>query len=160
MCTKNGLATNLPCLQGLRVLVVDNNVDCCDLIELLLRFYGVEVRKAFVAQQALKIFIEWQPDILVSEVALPEVDGFTLVQQARTITAERGKELLVIAVTAYITEELRQLALSSGFDWWFTKPLDLNNFLTVLACWAIALLSSAITQKGLSSFVNHSYVSF
>lgn len=122
---------NFPFLRGLRVLVVDNNVDCCDVIELLLKFYGVEVRKAFLAQEALKIFVEWQPDILVSDIALPEVDGFTLVKQARTIATDREKALLIIAVTAYSSEEMRQLALSSGFDFWFTKPLDFNNFVAV-----------------------------
>ncbi len=130
-------AINLPFLKGQRVLIVDNNVDSCDLIELLLRFYGVEVRKAFSAQEALKILLEWQPDILVSDVALPEIDGFVLVRQARTIAAERGKALLIIAVTAYINEETRQLALSSGFDCWFTKPLNLNDFVTVLSCLVI-----------------------
>lgn len=131
-------------LQGLRVLVVDNNVDCCDLIELLLQFYGVEVRKSCLVQQALEILVEWQPDILVSEIVLPKVDGISLIQQAKTIAAERKKELLSIAVTAYIGEERCQPALSSGFDFWFAKPLDLNDFVTVLAYWAIDQLSPAI----------------
>lgn len=124
---------NIPFLQGLRVLVVDNNADCCDLLELLLRFYGVETRKAFLAHEALKILVEWQPDILISEIALPEVDGFTLVQQARIITAGRKKVLSIIAITASISKKMRQFALSSGFDFWFTKPLDLNDFIKVLA---------------------------
>ncbi|MBE9166677.1 response regulator [Pleurocapsales cyanobacterium LEGE 06147] len=153
MYKNDGLVINLPFLQGLRVLVVDNNVDCCDLIELLLQLYGVEVRKAFLAQQALKIFVEWQPDILVSDVALPEVDGLTLVQQARTISATRGKVLLGIAVTGYINEETRQLALSGGFDFWFTKPLDLNDFVTVLVYSAIERFLFAITHRTSSNFV-------
>ncbi|MGL5877385.1 MAG: response regulator, partial [Xenococcaceae cyanobacterium] len=114
------------------MLIVDNNVDCCDTIELLLQLYGIEVRKAFLAQQALKICVEWQPDILVSDNALPSISGFALVRQARAIAAEREKVLLVIAVTAYVSENIRQLALSSGFDFWFTKPLYLNDFVTVL----------------------------
>jgi CheY-like chemotaxis protein len=135
-------------------------LDCCDLIEWLLRFYGVEVRKAFLAQEALKILVEWQPDILVSDVALPEVDGFALVRQARTIAAERRKSLLIIAVTAYISEEMRQLALSGGFDFWFTKPLNLNNFVTVLAYSAIDQFLSAIALGNGSNLVENSYLSF
>ncbi|MGB3755451.1 MAG: response regulator [Rivularia sp. (in: cyanobacteria)] len=129
----NLFAVNLPLLQGLRVLVVDKSVDCCDLLELQLGLYGVEVRKAFLAQEAVKIFLEWQPDILVSNIGLAEVDGFTLAQQIRTIAAERRQALLIVATTTYISEEMRQYALSNVFDLWFTKPLDINHFLTVLA---------------------------
>jgi len=156
----NRFVTDFPFLQGLRVLVVDNHVDSCDAIELLLQMYGVEVRKAFLAQEALKILVEWQPDILVSDIALPEVDGFTLVRQTRTITAKREKVLLVIAVTAYISEEMRQRALSGGFDWWFTKPLAFNDFLSVLAYWAIARFPSFITRRILINIANNHYLSF
>jgi CheY-like chemotaxis protein len=80
MYPNNGLSTNFSSLQGLRVLVVDGNVDCCDLIKLLLQLYGVEVQTAFSVQQALKIFRQWQPDILVSDITLPQEDGFALIQ--------------------------------------------------------------------------------
>jgi two-component system, OmpR family, response regulator len=160
MDKNNRFFDNFPFFQGLRVLVVDNNVDCCDLIEFMLQIYGVEVRKALLAQEALKILVEWQPDILVSDVALPEVDGFALVRQARTIAAERGKALLIIAVTAYISEEMRQIALSSGFDFWFTKPLNLNDFVTVLAYAAIANLASTFFQRTWSNVANNSCLSF
>ena len=69
MYLDNGFPTNLPSLQGLRMLVVDNNIDTCDLMTLLLQPYGVEVQTAFLVQQALEVFVQWQPDILVSEVA-------------------------------------------------------------------------------------------
>jgi two-component system, OmpR family, response regulator len=160
MPTKNGFVTNLLGLQDLKILVVDNHIDSCDLIELLLAFYGVRVKKAFLAKQALEIFGTWEPDILITEIALPEVDGFTLVRQARAIAVEREKVLLVIAVTAYISEEMRQLALSTGFDYWFTKPLNLDNFVAGLAYYAGYKFSSAMTQTFLSSLVNHRDVSF
>ncbi len=154
MYENNGFNTNFLCLQGLRVLVVDNNVDCCDLIELLLQSYDVEARKAFSAQQALDILTAWQPDILVSDIALPKVGGFALARQAKTLSAKRGKELLiVIAVTAYINEKMRQLAFSSGFDFWFTKPLELNKFLTVLVYSAIKQSSSTFFHKASTSNV-------
>ncbi|MGF1541979.1 MAG: response regulator [Pleurocapsa sp.] len=160
MAIKDGFVTNLLGLQDLKILVVDNHIDSCDLIELLLAFYGVRVKKAFLAKQALEIFGTWQADILITEIALPDVDGFALVQQAKAIAVEREKVLLVIAVTAYINDNVRQLALSSGFDYWFTKPLNLDNFVAGLFYCAGYKFSSAITQKSLSSFVNHSYISF
>lgn len=129
--------TNLISLQGLRLLVVDNHVDSCDLIAMLLQPYGVEVKAVFLAQQALKLIVQWQPDVLVSEIALPNEDGFALIQHVRTLTGPWGKVVPVIAVTAYVTEEMRQRVLASGFDQWLTKPLDLDAFVAVLASLAI-----------------------
>ena len=140
--------TNYPSLQGLRVLVVDNNIDFCDLMTLLLQSYGVEVQTASLAQQALEIFGQWQPDVLVSEIALPKEDSYALIQQVRTKAGERGEVVLAIAVTDYANEKMLQRALSAGFDLLFTKPLDLDEFIAVLACLAICQQSSyAIAQR-------------
>ncbi len=133
MYLNNRFPTNLPSLQGLRILVVDNNINSCDLMTAILQSYDVEVKTAFLAQQALKIFMQWQPDVLVSEIALPHEDGFALIRQVRKLTREQGKEALAIAVTAYVTDNTRQRALSAGFNLWFTKPLNFDDFLTVLA---------------------------
>lgn len=140
--------TNLPSLQGLRMLVVDNNIDSCDLMTALLQPYGMKVRVAFLVQEALTIFVQWQPDVLVSEIALPNEDGFALIRQVRTLTGMRGKEVLALAVTAYATQEIQKRALSAGFDLWFTKPLDFDEFLGVLSCLLICQQSSyAIAQR-------------
>ncbi len=148
MYLNNGFPTNLPSLKGLRVLVVDNNADSGDLMTLMLQPYGVEVQVASLAQQALEIFVQWQPDVLMSEIALPEEDGFALIRQVRTKAGERGKEALAIAVTAYVTEQTRQRALSAGFDLWFTKPLHFDEFVAVLGCLAICQQSLyAIAQR-------------
>lgn len=148
MHLNNGFPTHLPSLQGLRILVVDNNIDSCDLMTMMLQPYGVEVQVAFFVQQALEIFVQWQPDVLVSEIALPKEDGYALIRQVRTLTTARGKEALAIAVTAYATEQTRQRALSAGFDLWFTKPLNFDEFLAVLACLSICQQSSyAIAQQ-------------
>lgn len=156
MYLDNGFPTNLPSLQGLRMLVVDNNIDTCDLMTLLLQPYGVEVQTAFSVQQALEVFVQWQPDILVSEVALPEEDGFALIRQVRTLTAARGKEVLALAVTGYVTEDTKKRALSAGFDLWFTKPLNFDEFLAVLSCLVICQQSSyAIVQRILGNVLRH-----
>jgi two-component system OmpR family response regulator len=132
MYSNNKFPSHSICLQGLRVLVVDNHADSCDLIALLLQPYGVEVKTASLAEQALKLLAQWRPNVLVSEIALPEVNGFALVQSVRTQTGHWGRGVPVIAVTASVTEEIRQRALSSGFDQWLTKPLDLDEFIVVL----------------------------
>lgn len=153
MYTNNEFPTNFSSLQGLRVLVVDDNVDFCHLITLLLQPYGVEVQKAFSVQQALDIFRQWQPDVLVSDIGLPKEDGFALIQQVRTKAGERGEVVLAIAVTGYTHEKMLQHALSAGFDLLFTKPLDFDEFLAVLGCLVICQQSSyAIAQRILGHF--------
>jgi two-component system, OmpR family, response regulator len=140
--------TYISFLQGLRVLVVDDNVDCCDLITSLLQPYGIEVQTAFSAQQALEIFGQWQPHVLVSDIAMPKEDGCALIEQVRTKAGEQGKVVLAIAFTGYVNENMLQRALLAGFDLCFTKPLDFDEFLAVLAYFAICQRSSyAIAQR-------------
>lgn len=129
-------------LQRLRVLVVDNNIDSRNLVTLLLQLYQVEVKTVPLSELALKLFVQWQPDVLVSELALPEKDGFALIHQLRTQTGDRGRMVLAIAVTGHATEEIQRQALSSGFDVWFTKPLDLDAFI-------VAVASASVRQRSL-----------
>jgi two-component system, OmpR family, response regulator len=148
MYPNNRFLNNLSSLQGLRVLIVDDNVDFCDLMTMLLQIYGVEVQQAFSVRQALEIFEQWQPDVLVSDIGLPMEDGYALIQQVRTNTRNLGKVVLAIAVTGYADEKMLQRTLSAGFDLWFTKPLDIDEFLAVLCCLAICQQSSyAIAQR-------------
>ena len=132
MYLNNGFSSNLSSLQGLRVLVVDNNADCRILLSLLLQWYGVEVQTASSVKLALEIFEQWQPDVLVSDIAFPGEDGYALIQQVRS-KGGRGKLVLAIVVTGYDCENMSQRALRCGFDLWFTKPLDLDEFVAVLA---------------------------
>jgi two-component system, OmpR family, response regulator len=156
MYINNGFLTNLPSLQGLRILVVDNNIDSCNLMTVMLQPYDVEVKAAFLVQQALEIFVQWQPDVLVSEIALPKEDGYALIRQVRKLTRERGKEALAIAVTADASEQTRRRTLSAGFDLWFTKPLNFDEFFAVLDCLAICQQSSyAIAQRILGNVLRH-----
>ncbi|MBD2449008.1 response regulator [Nostoc sp. FACHB-152] len=148
MYPSNRFLNNLSSLQGLQVLIVDDNVDFCDLMTILLQLYGVEVRQAFSVPQALEIFEQWQPYIVVSDIGLPKEDGYALIQQVKSKAKELGQVVLAIAVTGYDDEEMCQQGLSAGFDLWFTKPLDMDEFVAVLARLAICQQSSyAIAQQ-------------
>ncbi|MBD2240770.1 response regulator [Aulosira sp. FACHB-113] len=160
MYPSNRFLNNLSALQGLQVLIVDNNVDCCDLMMILLQLYGVEVKQAFSVPQALEIFEQWQPYIVVSDISLPNEDGYALIQKVKSKAKERGQVVLGIAVTGYADEKMRQRGLSTGFDLWFTKPLDIDEFVVMLACLAIYQQSSdAIAQPILSHVPRHSDLS-
>jgi CheY-like chemotaxis protein len=129
-------------LQGLRVLFVDDNVDFCDLIALTLQLYGVELRTAFSVKEALEIFMQWQPDVLVSDIALPEEDGFALIQQVRRLKGELGKWVPAIAMIGCITEQMHQRTLLAGFDLGLPKPVALDELVAVLGIFAIRQQSS------------------
>jgi two-component system, OmpR family, response regulator len=161
MYTDNKSPTNLSSLKGLRVLVVDNNIDYCDLIKVLLQTYGVLVQTAFLARQALEIFRQWEPDVIMSDIALPYEDGYTLIQQVRTKAGEKGEAVLAIAVTGYADEKMLQYALNTGFDLWFIKPLDFDEFLTILACLVICQQSSyTVAQQILGNMSRHRRINF
>ncbi|MCC5627252.1 response regulator [Nostoc sphaeroides CHAB 2801] len=156
------IPSNYSSLQGLRVLLVDDNVDFfCSLMTLLLQLYGVEVQTAFSVQQALEIFEQWQPDVLVSDIALSKKNCYALIQQVRTKVGERGEVVLAIAVTGYANKNMLQRALCAGFDLWFTKPLDFDEFFAVLTCLAICQQSSGaiIAQRILDHVPKHADLS-
>jgi len=111
-------------LKGLRVLVVDDEADARELMRIVLRSSGAEVMSAASAEEAFEQVEQWHPDILVSDIGLPDVDGYALIQKLRTLEAERGWSIPALAVTAYARAEDRTRALSSGFQMHVAKPLE------------------------------------
>jgi PAS domain S-box-containing protein len=111
-------------LTGLRVLTVDDDPDACDLITTLLAEYGAEVLTMQSAAAALENFETFQPNVLVSDIGMPDMDGYMLLQQVRALSPEEGGQIPAIAVTAYAREEDRCDALDNGFQRHIAKPLD------------------------------------
>lgn len=111
-------------LQGIRVLVVDDEADARELLATILRQSGAEVKTADSAAMALTVLTEWQPNILVSDIGMPDEDGYELMRQVRTLTPERGGKIPAVALTAYARFEDRLRALSVGYQMHVAKPLD------------------------------------
>jgi signal transduction histidine kinase/DNA-binding response OmpR family regulator len=111
-------------LTGLRVIAVDDDPDACNLITTLLTEYGAEVLTLTSATEALETFESFQPDVLVSDIGMPDMDGFMLLQKVRALRPEQGGQIPAIAVTAYAREEDRRNALERGFQDHMAKPLD------------------------------------
>lgn len=109
-------------LQQINVFVVDDDPDTRDLLRFMLEEEGAIVTVATNAKEALSLLAEQLPAILVSDVAMPEMDGFQLIQQVRGLP--QGAELPAIALTAYAREEDRLQAINSGFNDYLTKPVD------------------------------------
>ncbi|MBN3885337.1 MAG: PAS domain-containing protein [Nostoc sp.] len=111
-------------LTGIRVLTVDDDPDARELLTVLLTEYGAKVLTVASATEVLANLESFQPDVLVSDIGMPEVDGYSLIQQIRTLTPEKGGEIPAIALTAYARVEDSQRAITSGYQRHVTKPLD------------------------------------
>ncbi|MBW4496956.1 MAG: PAS domain S-box protein [Oscillatoria princeps RMCB-10] len=111
-------------LTGVRVLVVDDEADTRELLGVILQHYGAEVRAAASVRQTLEVLQEWKPDVLVSDIGMPEEDGYSLIRQLRALEGERGERLPAAALTAYAREEERRRALEAGFQTHIPKPVE------------------------------------
>jgi nitrogen-specific signal transduction histidine kinase/CheY-like chemotaxis protein len=97
-------------LTGIRVLAVDDDPDARELLTVLLAQYGAKVLTVASAASVLANLESFQPDVLVSDIGMPEVDGYSLIKQIRTLTPEKGGQIPAIALTAYAREDDQQRA--------------------------------------------------
>ncbi|XGV98540.1 MAG: PAS domain S-box protein [Leptolyngbya sp. BL-A-14] len=124
-------------LTGFRVLAVDDEPDARELLNILLAQYGAEVLTVTSAAEVLIALESFKPDALVSDIGMPEIDGYTLIRQIRALPAEKGGQIPAIALTAYAREEDYQRAIANGYQQQITKPLDpqqlVHALITLLA---------------------------
>ena len=103
-------------LDGLIILIVDDEPDTRELLRQGLEYCGATVRVAESAAEALKALANEVPDILISDIGMPNVDGYDLIRQVRTLQTEEGRRVAAIALTAYTRVEDRLHALRAGYD--------------------------------------------
>jgi PAS domain S-box-containing protein len=123
----------LPPLVGMRVLAVDDDADTLEMLSLFLRRAGAEVAGAATADAALEALGRFRPDVLVADIAMPEVDGYELLRRVRALGAERGGLTPAVAVTAYAGEADRARALRSGFQAHLPKPVEPDALIQAVA---------------------------
>ncbi|HXG67219.1 MAG TPA: PAS domain S-box protein [Blastocatellia bacterium] len=120
-------------LEGLRVLVVEDEKDSRELVTAMLRECAAEVRAVATVEEALRAFGQWRPDVLVSDVEMPGEDGYSLIRKVRALAAEQGGQTPSLALTAHARTEDRLRALSAGFDAHVAKPVRLAELVAVIA---------------------------
>ncbi|HEU0035135.1 MAG TPA: response regulator [Kofleriaceae bacterium] len=113
-----------PQLRGLRVIAVDDERDANELLHAVLATSGVEVTTATSAAQVLELLPRIRPDVLISDIGMPDVDGYDLIQQVRRLPADDGGRVPAVALTAYARSQDRARAFLAGFDVYLTKPID------------------------------------
>ncbi|MEO6863228.1 MAG: response regulator, partial [Microcoleus sp.] len=111
-------------LSGIRVLAVDDDADARDLVVFLLEDCGASVTAVSNAADALVALTVSVPDLLLSDIGMPDTDGYMLLRQVRALPADRGGVVPAIAITAYAGEIDYQQALAAGFQRHISKPFD------------------------------------
>ena len=112
-----------PSLDGLRLLIVDDEVDFRELVTTMLGHYGAVVKAAASAGEALVYLENWKPDVLVADIGMRDEDGYGLIRKVRALSADRGGSTPAVALTAYARAEDRLRALSAGYHIHLAKPI-------------------------------------
>jgi signal transduction histidine kinase len=120
-------------VAGLRILVVDDEEDARELLHALLVHEKAEVRTASSSREAFALLREDPPDVLLSDIGMPEEDGYTLIERVRALPASEGGRTPAVALTAYARSEDRTRSLRKGFNHHVAKPVDAQELLAAIA---------------------------
>ena len=133
MVEQNEIESSLKTPQAfekVRVLVVDDSLDIVRTCALLLQHSGFDVRTASNGWGALKVAVEFHPQVALLDVGLPDLDGYEVASRLRADFALQAMTL--IAITAYGTEDNRRRAEAAGFDHYLVKPVHLHDLLPLI----------------------------
>jgi PAS domain S-box-containing protein len=120
-------------LQGTKILVVDDDDNTRELLVFLLELQGAEVLAATGAKEAIVKLSQFQPDVLLSDIGMPDVDGYMMMQQIRSLPMEQGGSVPAIALTAYAGEIDYQRAITVGFQRHIAKPIEPQVLIQAIA---------------------------
>ncbi|ARV63009.1 ATPase [Nostocales cyanobacterium HT-58-2] len=128
-------------LNGVRVLVVDDEADTRDFLVTVLQQCQAEVKAVGSAQEALDTIAQWKPDVLVSDIGMPEEDGYSLIRKVRSrertgdtsLCSQPGRKIPAAALTAYARPEDRMRAIQEGYQLHLPKPVEPAELATVVA---------------------------
>ena len=132
--TKGGVLVGpAPNLAGVRVLIIDDDADTRSLLRMVLEQCGAEVRDAGSARLGLNAAKDWKPSVVVSDIGMPEEDGYKFIQDFREWERQEGTWTPAVALTAYARAEDRLRALASGYQIHVAKPIEPVEFAFVVA---------------------------
>jgi len=111
-------------LSGLRILAIDDEPDARALLEAVLSQCGADVKTAASSEEGLEIIKGWRPNVIVSDIGMPEEDGYRFIRRVRALPPEEGGDTPAAALTAYARAEDRLRVLSSGYQTHLPKPIE------------------------------------
>ena len=118
-------------LSNIRIVVVDDDDDTRNLLRFFLEHCGAQPTVASNGQEALELIRKLRPDLLISDLAMPHMDGYELMKKVRNLEEEIGS-LPAIACYAYARAEDRDRARKAGFNAHVEKPVDLDQLVTTI----------------------------
>jgi len=127
----NGLENHS--LDGLRVLLVDDEAEAREIISTVMARTGAEVTACQSASEALAKLSEWKPDVILSDIAMPDEDGYSFIGKVRSLPREKGGETPAAALTAYARDIDRRQALAAGYQMHIAKPIGATQLVTMVA---------------------------
>ena len=122
--TQSPLAGESLSLSGINVLVVDDELDARELIKRILTHGRANVMTAASAREGLELLKSEKPDVLISDIGMPDKNGYQFIQEVRTLPAESGGKTPAIALTAFARPEDKISAMNAGFQEYLTKPVE------------------------------------
>jgi len=120
-------------LDGLRILLVDDDREALDLASVILSTAGAAVATCTSAVDAVAQVQQWRPDVLVSDIEIPDEDGYALIRRVRALEPERGGRTPAVALTAYGGIQDRMQSLTAGFSMHVPKPVNPDELTTIIA---------------------------
>jgi PAS domain S-box-containing protein len=120
-------------LEDLRVLVVDDDRDTLDFLITALEESGARVTSATSVQDAIATLKQFTPDVLVSDIGMPQADGYSLIRQVRACQSHQVAQIPAVALTAYARDEDKKQALDAGFHMHVSKPVEPAKLIAVVA---------------------------
>ncbi len=120
-------------LNGVRVLVVDDEPDTLETVETVLSRCGADVHTAATVEAALDEVTRWHPDLVVSDIGMPGEDGYSLIARLRALGPAAGGNVPAIALTAYARVEDRLRVLTAGFQMHVPKPIEPAELVAVIS---------------------------
>lgn len=120
-------------LDGLRVLLVDDEPEARQIISTVITRTGAEVQACTCASEALAKLVEWKPDVILSDIAMPDEDGYSFIGKVRSLPRDKGGETPAAALTAYARDIDRRQALAAGYQMHIAKPIGASQLVTMIA---------------------------
>ncbi|HEU4931639.1 MAG TPA: ATP-binding protein [Pyrinomonadaceae bacterium] len=120
-------------LDGLRVLLVDDEPEAREIISTVITRTGAEVEACKSAHEALAKLAEWKPDVILSDIAMPDEDGYSFIGKVRSLPRDKGGETPAAALTAYARDVDRRQALAAGYQMHIAKPIGASQLVTMIA---------------------------
>jgi PAS domain S-box-containing protein len=131
-------------LNGIKLLLVDDEIDTCEMITTAFKQCGTNVKFVTSAPEALMCLDEWTPDILIADISMPQMDGYELIRQVRKRESRAGKKSIpAIALTAMARVEDRIKAMTAGFQMHVAKPVEIDELRSITASLASVVVKES-----------------